>query len=105
MSKAWLKKTKQGETLSANKQWIYKIAKQFGVNEIVVFGSVAKGNAADESDIDLYVDLDLKKFHPDDMYKLAQILKDKVGYDFDIACSLTINNAILGEINRDGKVL
>ena len=105
MSNTWYKKTKQGEALFANKHWIYKIAEKYGVKEIVVFGSVAKGKANEESDIDIYVEMDLKKFHPDDMYKLAQLLKEKVGFDFDIACSLTINNAILGEINRDGKVL
>ena len=105
ISKSWYNKTVQGLALNAKKDIIYKTASVYGIKEIVVFGSVAKGSASKDSDIDLYVDIDLKKFHPDDMYKLAQSLKEKIGFDFDISCSLTINSAILNEINRDGKVL
>jgi|688.fasta_scaffold126799_3 predicted nucleotidyltransferase len=105
MSKSWYNKTVQGLALNAKKDFIYKTASVYGIKEIVVFGSVAKGSASKDSDIDLYVDIDLNKFHPDDLYKLAQSLKEKIGFDFDISCSLTINSAILNEINRDGKVL
>ncbi len=42
--------------LRAKKPEIMKIASQYGVSEIRVFGSVARGDADENSDVDLMID-------------------------------------------------
>ncbi len=42
--------------LRAKKPEIMKIASQYGVSEISVFGSVARGDADENSDVDLMID-------------------------------------------------
>ena len=44
--------------MKENKREIRKIAVRYGVRDIKVFGSVAKGNATEASDIDLLVTLE-----------------------------------------------
>ena len=43
------------EKLQENREAIYKIAKEFGVSNIRVFGSVARGEEKRGSDVDLLV--------------------------------------------------
>ncbi|WP_168200659.1 nucleotidyltransferase family protein [Allokutzneria sp. NRRL B-24872] len=46
------------EEVRAHRDEIYEIAAQFGVSNIRVFGSVARGEADDDSDLDLLVEID-----------------------------------------------
>ena len=46
------------EKLRARRDEIYRIAKQYGASNIKVFGSVARGDDTEESDIDFLVDLE-----------------------------------------------
>ena len=46
------------EQITSERNEIAQIAKQYGASNIRVFGSVARGNADDASDIDFLVDLE-----------------------------------------------
>ncbi len=46
------------EEITSKKNEIAQIAKRYGASNIRVFGSVARGNADDESDVDFLVDLE-----------------------------------------------
>lgn len=46
-----------GRQLAANRREILEILRRYGVPHIEVFGSVARGNDHDGSDVDLLVDL------------------------------------------------
>lgn len=46
------------ELLSPLRERILAIARQHGVGTIKVFGSVARGDASDESDVDLLIEVD-----------------------------------------------
>lgn len=58
-------KTRLGiEDLIVHREEILKIAEKHGAYNVRVFGSVARGEATDESDIDLLVDYDLNRISP-----------------------------------------
>lgn len=46
------------EEVRAHHDEIYRIAEKYGVRNVRVFGSVARGEADDDSDLDLLVDAD-----------------------------------------------
>ena len=46
------------EEIKKVKQQLYKIAAKHGINEVYVFGSVARGESKDISDIDFLIKLD-----------------------------------------------
>ena len=52
------------EILTDKKDFILKIASQHGAYGVRIFGSVARGEATEDSDIDFLVDYDLKKISP-----------------------------------------
>ncbi|MBV9845753.1 MAG: nucleotidyltransferase domain-containing protein [Kutzneria sp.] len=46
------------EEVRAHRDEIYRIAERYGVSNIRVFGSVARGEADDDSDLDLLIDVE-----------------------------------------------
>lgn len=52
------------EVIADKREKILKIASQHGAYGLKVFGSVARGEATEDSDIDFLVDYDLKKISP-----------------------------------------
>jgi predicted nucleotidyltransferase len=73
--------------LRARRDEILEIASRHGVYNIRVFGSVARGEATDSSDVDLLVDVengrslfDLGAFYMD--------LRDLLGYEFDVGTEI-----------------
>jgi uncharacterized protein len=49
---------RQKELLQAKREDILRLAKQYGAYNVRVFGSVARGEADEQSDIDLLVDME-----------------------------------------------
>jgi uncharacterized protein len=49
---------RQKELLEAKREDILRLAKQYGAFNVRVFGSVARGDADEQSDIDLLVDME-----------------------------------------------
>lgn len=58
------------------------IIKSYGVRRIGIFGSVARGQAGDESDIDLLVEFSEKTF--DNYFELKFFLEDLFGKKVDL---------------------
>ncbi|MBM4034082.1 MAG: nucleotidyltransferase family protein [Planctomycetes bacterium] len=47
-----------GGTLSAKRQEILRIARRHGVGRVRVFGSIARGDATEASDVDLLIEVE-----------------------------------------------
>jgi predicted nucleotidyltransferase len=60
------------ELLSTKREEIHRIAARYGASNVRVFGSVARGEADEQSDIDLLVDLEPKR----SLLELAGLLVD-----------------------------
>ncbi len=67
------------------KKIIQPIALEFGLDKVVVFGSYAKGKAKKYSDIDLYVEGDLRPF---DFFGLLEDFHTKLFKDIDVVHKL-----------------
>ena len=71
------------EELRSKREKIYEIASEYGVSNIRVFGSVARGEEREDSDVDLLVNIDYKKYgsgfaRVDFKEKIEKYLKHKV---------------------------
>ena len=75
----------QGRALLKHRKKVKKIVTSYGYSNPACFGSVARGTATSESDIDLLVEMEPKNFDPDLLVSLAEKLEQVVGYPFDIA--------------------
>ena len=79
---------------------ILAIAARYGATNVRVFGSVVRGEAGPESDVDILVDL-TRKWSLFDRIGLKQDLEDLLGRDVDIAIADSlyprIRNRILAE--------
>ena len=67
----------------ARRDEILRLASRRGVSRIRIFGSVARGDATPESDIDLLVDFDTAH-RGLDLFALARELEDLLGHRVDV---------------------
>jgi uncharacterized protein len=72
------------ELLAVHREKILEIARKHGAYNVRVFGSVARGEATDESDIDLLVDYDLERISSWFPAGLKRELEDCLGRRVDI---------------------
>lgn len=76
------------------------IRSEFGVRSMRVFGSVARGEENDESDIDIFVDMPPKAFK---VVGLKQYLQELLGRAVDVVRNHShLDPFLTNEINRDG---
>lgn len=68
-------------TINDIEQKLIPICKKFDVKEMYLFGSYAKGNATERSDIDLIVDSNLKGLR---FYGLLEDIKEALNKDIDL---------------------
>ena len=83
------------------------ICKQFNVNRLYVFGSAAKGELRDGSDIDLIVEFDRSNYHGafDQFMGLKETLEDFYNRPIDLLASRKFRNHIFEREVEDSKVL
>ena len=87
------------------KPQIMELASQYGVSEIFVFGSVARGDADENSDVDLLVNLK-PKTSLFDLIEFQQKLEDFLHKKIDIGQVGAIKNPIrLARITREQVAL
>lgn len=88
------------------KEKITPILMDYPVNKAILFGSYAKGKAAENSDIDLYIDTD-NKLKGLDFVGLLEILVVTLGRDIDLIDKSHIepNSLIMLEIENGGTVI
>ncbi|MCJ2542138.1 nucleotidyltransferase family protein [Thermostichus vulcanus] len=79
-----LKKAPNLNLLRQKREDILAIAQKHGAKNIRVFGSVARGEADEESDIDLLIDYDLDKISPWFPAGLLLDLEALLGFRVDI---------------------
>jgi uncharacterized protein len=85
-------------------QQILALAEQYGVQNVRVFGSIARGEATPSSDIDILV-----QFPPD--YKLLDqagflmALKELLGTDVDVSVEANLRESFRAHILKDAVLL
>jgi len=89
------------EELRSKREKIYEIASEYGVSNIRVFGSVARGEEREDSDVDLLVNIDYKKYgsgfaRVDFKEKIEKYLKHKV----DILTEKSLYHSIKKEVMK-----
>ena len=72
------------ELLQHNRDKILELTKQHGADNVKIFGSVARGEARDDSDVDFLIELELGRSLVDRV-ALIQDLEDLLGRKVDVA--------------------
>ncbi|MGP1383022.1 MAG: nucleotidyltransferase family protein [Thainema sp.] len=86
--------------LRAQKADLVSIAAQHGASNIRVFGSVVRGEANEQSDIDLLVDLEPGRSLLDHI-GLIQDLEDLLGRSVDVATPSALHERIKDRVMQD----
>lgn len=71
----------------------------YGVRSIAIFGSVARGEAVDASDLDVLVDMDSPTF--DRYMDLKFELEDRLGVDIDLVLNEALKERVADSIRRE----
>lgn len=91
--------------LRALKPQILAIAAQYGVSNIRVFGSVARGDADADSDVDLLVDMEKGK-SLFDFVRCKRAIEETIGATIDLVEDAALSNALMkASIWEDAVVL
>ena len=79
---------------------IIELARARGASRVRVFGSVARGDATEASDIDFLVDLDEGR-NLLDLGGLLMDLRDLLGHDVDVAVESRLRPRVVGRVLAD----
>ncbi|MGK7895359.1 MAG: nucleotidyltransferase family protein [Xenococcus sp. (in: cyanobacteria)] len=82
------------DLVAKKKTQILAIAEKHGAYNIRIFGSVARGEATEDSDIDFLVDYNISKISPWFPGGLLTDLEDLLGYKVDIVTEKSLNPLI-----------
>ena len=85
------------ELLKAKRDEILAVAAKYGAHDIRVFGSVAKGKASDDSDIDLLVKLERGRTLLDRV-RLVKELEVLLGRKVDLATENSLKPTIRAQV-------
>ena len=88
------------ENLRAYRDEIIAIAQSCHAPNIRVFGSVARGESTDNSDVDFLVDVAPEQ-SVIDLIRLIQSLSDLLGCKVDVAQSTVLNPLMRDEVLKD----
>lgn len=92
------------EQITSKREEIARIAKQYGASNVRVFGSVARGNADDESDIDFIVDLE-KGRSLLDLGGLLMDLQKLLGRSVDVVTEKGLRPRIRERVLREARAI
>lgn len=93
------------ELLQAKREEIITIANQHGAFNLRIFGSVARGEADENSDIDILVDYSLDKISSWFPAGLILDLEKLLGYKVDIVTETGLKERIRERVLREAKPL
>ena len=96
-----VKKIKIYELLKNKRSEILSIANQHGAYNIRVFGSVARGEETEQSDIDFLVDYDLDKITPWFPMGLIEDLEALLGKKVDLVAAKSLHYFIRDKIMNE----
>ncbi|NJM71905.1 MAG: nucleotidyltransferase family protein [Scytonema sp. RU_4_4] len=92
------------EVLLPFRKEILEIAAKYGAYNVRVFGSVARGEAKPESDVDFLVEIEPQRTLLDQI-SLMQSLEALLGRKVDVAESETLHPAIKERILKEAVIL
>ena len=72
------------ENLRENREKIYAIAEKYGISDIRVFGSVARGEETEKSDVDLLVKISKHKGMGFDLVRFEREFSEKFNRKTDV---------------------
>lgn len=75
----------------------------FGVKEIGLFGSYAKNDFTDASDIDIYIECDIERLTYDKYFELIEFLEKEFGKKIDIITKGGIQTIRIPEVQMKIK--
>jgi len=81
-----------------------ELATRFKVNEIGVFGSVARGEQREESDIDILVDLD-EGADLLDLIGLSQFLEERLHHKVDVVPKTALRKELRERVLKEVRYL
>ena len=89
------------DLLADKRTQILEIAAQHGAYNVRVFGSVARGKATEDSDVDFLIDYDLSRISPWFPGGLLADLEDLLGCKVDIVTEKGLNHSIRDRILKE----
>ena len=95
---------KKNELLSNNRDEILQIAARYGASNVRVFGSLARGEAGPESDIDFLVDMEPGR-SLFDLGGLLMDLKKLLGVEVDVATEQGLRSRIRERVLKEAVML
>ncbi len=103
MQKDKIMKLKQ--LVTEKREDILKIARQHGAFNIRIFGSVARDEETENSDIDFLIDYDIQKISPWFPGGLLMDLEDLLGCKVDIVTEKGLSKLIKNRVLQEAKPL
>lgn len=88
------------EGLKAYRDDILEIAERHNAPNIRVFGSVARGEASEDSDVDFLIDVSSKQ-SIFDVIRLIRALSELLGCEVDVAQSTVLHPMMRDEVLRE----
>jgi predicted nucleotidyltransferase len=88
------------ELIQNKREDILRTAAQYGVHNVRIFGSVARGEADEKSDLDLLVDLEAGR-SLFDLGGLLTDLEELLGYPVDIVTERGLRERIRSRVLRE----
>lgn len=74
---------------------------EFGVSKLGLFGSYAKGEQTEESDLDFYVEFEKGKKTFDNLMNLAFYLEDNLGQKVDVLTDKSVSERFRNVMQKD----
>lgn len=82
---------------------VHYMEQEYGVKSLCLFGSTARGDDNESSDVDILVDMPAKAFK---LFSLTDFLKTLLGREVDVVRKhARLNDYFLNEIDRDGIII
>jgi hypothetical protein len=76
-------------------------ARGLGATALYLFGSTARGQAADRSDVDMFIDYDPDKFSFVELIRLRERLSQALGRPADLTTRRALHPALKDRIERE----
>jgi predicted nucleotidyltransferase len=90
------------EVMARLRELLPKVRERFGVRELAVFGSVARGEAREASDIDIIVDFEGPSTF-DGYMGLKLFLEDSLGLNVDLVTRAAIKPRLRARIESESR--
>ena len=93
------------QILDEKREKILQLATKHGAFNVRIFGSVARGEETENSDIDFLIDYDLNKINPWFPGGLLIDLEDLLGCQIDIVTEKGLSKFIRDQVLKEAKPL